>query len=89
MKITVKSSQFWDDVITVQRFETCDEGTEDEYKDLIWCNHGGAYEEEVENTFMTFEGPTSYTSKVTVCDKCPAFLIPGEGWENAPMEGIK
>lgn len=58
-------------------------------KEIIFCNHGGAETEEVENQVNRIDQPDIvWTSKIVVCEKCGAWRHEGErDWEEAPFEG--
>lgn len=81
---------FWtEEPITVQIIDW-HKDEEEPYKDVLWCNHARAEEEEVHNEIPVVDGQDiSWTDKVLVCMKCGAYRLPGnEYWENAPFEGV-
>lgn len=86
MKVYVKSLDmgFWtQEPITVARYQV--DGDE---KELVWCNHAGAEEEEVENQIYRIDHPDIvWTDKVLVC-KCGAYRFLNDSyWSDAPIDG--
>lgn len=87
MKVYVKSLDmgFWtQEPITVARYQV--DGDE---KELVWCNHARAEEEEVENNVPRPDQPDIvWTDRVLVCRKCGAYKFEKEtNWWDAPIEG--
>jgi len=69
--------------ITVQRFEF--DGQEDE---LVWCNHAGAIEEEVDNEIPNINGrDIAWTDRVLVCKFGAYRFLEQDNWQDAPIEG--
>lgn len=91
MKIYVhnKDLGFWtQEPIPVTRYAT--QYDEDDFdRELVWCNHAGAEEEEVENEINRIDQPDiTWTDRVLVCRKCGAYKFEKEtDWWDAPIEG--
>lgn len=75
--------------ITVQRFETI--YNEDDFdKELVWCNHAGFEEKEVENEYHTPDARTlEWTDRILICPKCGAYkMVWDEYWQDSPIQGV-
>ena len=93
MKIFVKSEDFgfWtQEDITVQRVDF-HEDEDEPYKDVLWCNHAGATEEDTESEYMRSDGTVmEISNKALICDKCYAYkCLDEEYWQDAPTEGVR
>lgn len=87
MKVVVQSKDygFWTSKpVTVYRVEV-----DDDYSEIVWCNHDGYYEEEYEGEHNRSDGSvTVWTERHEVCDKCNAWRTRGEDeWHDSPIYG--
>lgn len=86
--ISVKNKDlgFWtQEPISVKRMETINDEGEQE---VIYCNHDGAEEREVENeTYRADQPDIVWTSRPLICE-CGAYKLEGDNyWQDAPVEG--
>lgn len=87
MRIPVKSRDFgfWTSKpVTVYRVEV-----DDDYREIVWCNHDGYFEDELAQERIASDGTVHEMSvKAEVCDKCYAWRPVGaEEWADAPILG--
>lgn len=75
--------------ITVQRFAS-DIGADPDDKEMIWCNHAGAIEDEIEQGIVRVDKPDIvWVERILECDKCTAWKHENDDrWQDAPYEGI-
>lgn len=56
---------------------------------IIFCNHGGAEIEEVEQQYNRIDEPDIvWTDKLLICGKCKSWKLDGDSeWHDSPIEG--
>ena len=71
--------------VTAQKF-----AKEDGEIVVIWCNHAGAIQEEIEDEIYVPGGIDRVViTRALVCDKCGAYQPEGQTeWQEAPYEGV-